>query len=119
METIHRADELGNIYTDNSDAFASSQPDTLTDHYEPYMNEYTFDHTNLDQQPVVDITDDKYDKLEEDNKDSTIVPNINEFQQGESVEYESQITEEMLINEREREKKSKKELEEEEREKMQ
>lgn len=118
METIHRADELGNIYTDNSDTFVSSQPDTLTDQYEPYINEYSFDHSNMEQQPI-DITDDKYDKSEEDNRDNTIAPNMNEFQQGESAEYESQITEEMLINEREREKKSKKELEEEEREKMQ
>ena len=118
VETIHRADELGNIYTDNSDTFVSSQPDTLADQYEPYMNEYSFDHSNLDHQ-AIDITDDKHDKLDDDNKDSTIVPNMNEFQQGEAIEYESQITEEMLINEREREKKSKKELEEEEREKMQ
>ncbi|KAJ8715098.1 hypothetical protein PYW08_005079 [Mythimna loreyi] len=115
VETIHRADELGNIYTDNSDTFVSSQPDNLTDQYEQYISEYQFEQSNLDQQPG-DITD---DKLEEDNRDSTIIPNINEFQQGESIEYESQITEEMLINEREREKKSKKELEEEEREKMQ
>ncbi|PZC78884.1 hypothetical protein B5X24_HaOG217078 [Helicoverpa armigera] len=118
VETIHRADELGNIYTENSDTFVGSQPDTLTDQYEPYINEYSFDHSNLDQQQV-DMIDEKYDKLDEDNKDNTIVPNINEFQQSEPVEYESQITEEMLINEREREKKSKKELEEEEREKMQ
>ncbi|CAH1639179.1 unnamed protein product [Spodoptera littoralis] len=118
VETIHRADELGNIYTDNSDTFVSSQPDTLADQYEPYINEYSFDNTNLDQQQV-DLTEDKFDKLEEENKDTTIVPNMNDFQQSESVEYESQITEEMLINEREREKKSKKELEEEEREKMQ
>ncbi|XP_022823272.1 transcription initiation factor TFIID subunit 11 [Spodoptera litura] len=118
VETIHRADELGNIYTDNSDTFVSSQPDTLADQYEPYINEYSFDNGNLDQQQV-DLTEDKFDKLEEENKDTTIIPNMNDFQQSESVEYESQITEEMLINEREREKKSKKELEEEEREKMQ
>lgn len=118
VETIHRADELGNIYTDNSDTFVSSQPDTLADQYEPYINEYSFDNSNLDQQQV-DLTEDKFDKLEEENKDTTLVPNMNDFQQSESVEYESQITEEMLINEREREKKSKKELEEEEREKMQ
>ncbi|KAF9418922.1 hypothetical protein HW555_004442 [Spodoptera exigua] len=118
VETIHRADELGNIYTDNSDTFVSSQPDTLADQYEPYINEYSFDNSNMDQQQV-DLTEEKFDKLEEENKDTTIVPNMSDFQQSESVEYESQITEEMLINEREREKKSKKELEEEEREKMQ
>ncbi|CAH0694640.1 unnamed protein product [Spodoptera exigua] len=118
VETIHRADELGNIYTDNSDTFVSSQPDTLADQYEPYINEYSFDNSNMDQQQV-DLTEEKFDKLEEENKNTTIVPNMSDFQQSESVEYESQITEEMLINEREREKKSKKELEEEEREKMQ
>ncbi|CAH0589009.1 unnamed protein product [Chrysodeixis includens] len=118
VETVHRADELGNIYTDNSDNFVSSQPDALNDQYEPYINDYSFESSNIEQQQT-DNADDKY-KLDEENTDSTIVPNINEFQQSESMDnYESQITEEMLINEREREKKSKKELEEEEREKMQ
>lgn len=118
VETIHRADELGNIYTDNSDNFVSSQPDALNDQYEPYINDYSFESSNVEQQQA-DNAEDKY-KLDEENTDSTIVPNINEFQQSESMDnYESQITEEMLINEREREKKSKKELEEEEREKMQ
>lgn len=56
----------------------------------------------------------------DENKDSLVAPNMNDFQQSESVNiYESQMTEEMLMSEREREKKSKKELEEEEREKMQ
>ncbi|CAB3253390.1 unnamed protein product [Arctia plantaginis] len=119
VETIHRADELGNIYTDNSDTFISSQPDTLTDQYEPYINDYAFDQSTLEQTQVE--TSVKYDKLDlDESADNTIVPNISDFQQSESANtYESQMTEEMLINEREREKKSKKELEEEEREKMQ
>ncbi|KAJ0174612.1 hypothetical protein K1T71_009720 [Dendrolimus kikuchii] len=122
VETVHRADELGNIYTDNSDNFISSQPDTLTDvtdQYESYINDYTFDNTNT----IVQSTDDNENiksNVEDSEMDNSIVPNINDFQQGESDnQYESQMTEEMLINEREREKKSKKELEEEEREKMQ
>lgn len=119
VETVHRADELGNIYTDNSDTFISSQPDTLTDQYESYINDYTFDQSTLEQTQAE--TSVKYDKLDlDESADNTIVPNINDFQQSESANtYESQMTEEMLINEREREKKSKKELEEEEREKMQ
>lgn len=125
VETIHRADELGNIYTDNSDTFIGSQPDTLTEHtntlteYEPYINEYSFENSIDQQQP--DNVEDKFDKSEiEENDDNILVPNVNDFPQNETINnYESQITEEMLMNEREREKKSKKELEEEEREKMQ
>ncbi|XP_075980658.1 uncharacterized protein LOC142979551 isoform X2 [Anticarsia gemmatalis] len=120
VETVHRADELGNLYTDNSDTFISSQPDALTDQYESYINDYTFDHSALEQSHT-EKPDDKYDKLDlDESADNIVVPNITEFQQSESASnYESQMTEEMLINEREREKKSKKELEEEEREKMQ
>lgn len=119
VETIHRADELGNIYTDNSE-FASSQPDILTDvtdNYD-YGNEYSFDNTNILEESQVNIED----KFELPSTDATnITASANEYQLGEPADsnYESLMTEEMLMNEREREKKSKKELEEEEREKMQ
>ncbi|XP_053610498.1 transcription initiation factor TFIID subunit 11 [Plodia interpunctella] len=121
VETVHRADELGNIYTDNSDNFLSSQPDTLTevtDQYEPYINEYSFDNSHLID-PTQTENNEKYDVNDTLNKDTIVMPDINEFQQSETTNYESQMTEEMLMSEREREKKSKKELEEEEREKMQ
>lgn len=127
VEMVHKADELGNIYTDNSDNFASSQPDVLTDNnYESYLNDYTFDNTtNTLDNPQSDNVDDKF-TLPEDAKDMA-GPNMNEFQQSEAADEspndqhygDYQMTEEMLMNEREREKKSKKELEEEEREKMQ
>lgn len=126
VEMVHKADELGNLYKD-SDTFGSSQPDVLadvTDNYESYLNDYTFDNTAMDQSQS-DTIDDKF-TLPDDGKD-IVGPDINEFQQSEVPDEslseqlygESQITEEMLMNEREREKKSKKELEEEEREKMQ
>ncbi|KOB75478.1 Transcription initiation factor TFIID subunit 11 [Operophtera brumata] len=125
VEMVHKADELGNLYKD-SDAFGSSQPDVLsdvTDNYESYLNDYTFDNNVIDQSQS-DHIDDKF-TLADDGKDMA-GPDISEFQQSEAADetfseqlYESQITEEMLMNEREREKKSKKELEEEEREKMQ
>ncbi|XP_049875723.1 transcription initiation factor TFIID subunit 11 [Pectinophora gossypiella] len=122
VEMVHKADELGNIYTESSDNFLSSQPDTLTDvtdQYEPYMNEYAFDTTQLDQ---TEPSTNGIKVNSETNADSVVVPDVNEFQQSEmdsGNNYESQMTEEMLMSEREREKKSKKELEEEEREKMQ
>lgn len=116
VETVHKADELGNIYTESSDNFLSSQPDTLTDvtdQYEPYINEYTFDTTHpMDAIQTRDIEDSK------DENSTVTMPNTTDFQQSDS-NYESHMTEEMLMSEREREKKSKKELEEEEREKMQ
>lgn len=120
VETVHRADELGNMYTDNSDTYISSQADPMTDQYDSYINDYTFDHTmSMDGQPQTDVaTQEKIDNSEE-NKDS-IISETNDYQQNEAVSnYESQNSEELLISEKEREKKSKKELEEEEREKMQ
>lgn len=126
VEMVHKADELGNIYTDNSDAFVSSQPDEptdATDNYESYMNDYTLDKNNAMDQTQSENNDEKFTQPN-DAKDMA-GPNISEFQQSETADEslndygESQMTEEMLMNEREREKKSKKELEEEEREKMQ
>lgn len=123
IEMVHKTDDLGNPYTDNSDTFASSRPDVLADsNYEAYLNEYTYNNSDIiepSHSDAVDIT------LPEDNKESG--PHISEFQPSETADEnlndqtycESQMTEEMLMNEREREKKSKKELEEEEREKMQ
>ncbi|KAL0821812.1 hypothetical protein ABMA28_005222 [Loxostege sticticalis] len=120
VETVHRADELGNVYTDNSDTYISSQADPMTDQYDSYINDYSFDHTMsmVDGQPQADITQYTSDSIE-DNKDKG-VSEMNDFQQNDSSNnYESQTAEELLMSEREREKKSKKELEEEEREKMQ
>lgn len=118
VEIIHKADELGNLYTDNSDTFVLSQPDAQ---YEPYINDYSFDNQTHEQSQLDHTENENYDKLDLDETvDNTLVPNINEFQQSETaITYESQMTEEMLLNERERERKTKKELEEEEREKMQ
>lgn len=121
VETVHRADELGNVYTDNSDTYISSQADPMTDQYDSYINDYSFDHTMsmVDGQPQADITQYTTDNIE-DNKDNKGVSEMNDFQQNDSSNnYESQTAEELLMSEREREKKSKKELEEEEREKMQ
>lgn len=115
VETVHRADELGNVYTDNSD-FISSQTDPITDNYESYINDYSFENTDvLDQQQPAEGVAEKTE-TSEGNKDNI---DITDFQQSESSNYESQTAEELLMSEREREKKSKKELEEEEREKMQ
>ncbi|KAM3965733.1 TATA-box binding protein associated factor 11 [Aphomia sociella] len=124
VETVHRADELGNIYTDNSDNFkSSSQADTITnvtDQYDQYINYYPFETSSLIEQPHTENMEDRFDLSEVENKDSIVMPDMNEIQQSDPTSnYESQMTEEMLMSEREREKKSKKELEEEEREKMQ
>lgn len=131
VETVHKADELGNIYTDNSDVI-SSQPDTLTDvtdQFEPYIDDYTFNSStpsNVDQNvPMatdVPIVQSEYEAVQD--KDVVEVENSTEnnyLQDNEYLQsnYDMAQTEEMLNNEREREKKSKKELEEEEREKMQ
>lgn len=128
--TEHYADDtnkvdiegLGNVYTETSN-YMTTQGDTLTDvndPYESYINDYSFDNTqNIDEsQSENDV--EKYN-LDDTNKDSSFVmPNMDEFQQSEfSSNLDYQMTEEMLMSEREREKKSKKELEEEEREKMQ
>ncbi|XP_060804889.1 TATA-box-binding protein-associated factor 11-like protein 4 [Amyelois transitella] len=116
VETVHRADELGNIYSENSDNFISTQPD-ITDQYETYINDYSFDNNHIIDTPQ-NTNNENYNANE--MKDNIVMPDMNEFQQSETTtNYESQMTEEMLISEREREKKSKKELEEEEREKMQ
>ncbi|XP_026321551.1 transcription initiation factor TFIID subunit 11 [Hyposmocoma kahamanoa] len=120
VETVHKADEHGNIYSESSDNFLSSQPDTLTDitdQYEPYMNEYTFDTTNTNDTGQIETENVEASEADIENKD--ISSDVTEFQQNESNNYESHMTDEMLMSEREREKKSKKELEEEEREKMQ
>ncbi|XP_059052574.1 transcription initiation factor TFIID subunit 11 [Achroia grisella] len=124
VETVHQADELGNIYTDNSDNFINSQTDTLTDvndQYEPYISDYQYESSQFIEQPESGNVKESFNLNEVELKNSVVIPDINEFQQSELVtnNYDSQMTEEMLMSEREREKKSKKELEEEEREKMQ
>ncbi|KAI5642110.1 hTAFII28-like protein conserved region domain-containing protein [Phthorimaea operculella] len=58
VETVHKADELGNIYTENSDNFLSSQPDTLTDvtdQYDSYIN---------DEVLVSNFTEEQLDRYE-------------------------------------------------------
>lgn len=119
VETIHKADELGNIYSDNSESFLNAQQEHLsevTDQYDSYVNEYCFDNSNIVQS---DMTEEKYDKNFTEESDNVVISNMSEFQQSEtSNHYDFQTAEEIMI-EREREKKSKKELEEEEREKMQ
>ncbi|XP_047992266.1 transcription initiation factor TFIID subunit 11 [Leguminivora glycinivorella] len=124
VETIHKADELGNIYLDNSETFINSQiDDSITDpagNYDSYMSEYKFDNENqtLDNTSL-ETNEARNETSEQDElKDSIVMPDMNEFQQSEG-NYDSQTAEDMLMSEREREKKSKKELEEEEREKMQ
>ncbi|CAG9111949.1 unnamed protein product [Plutella xylostella] len=124
IETVHRADELGNIYTENSDMI-SSQPDTLTDandQYESYINDYTFINSSTQdnvEQGIPSETDQVATSTE--IKDSATEPTMSEYQNefSQSNYDNSQTMEEYLISERERERKSKKELEEEEREKMQ
>lgn len=121
VETIHRADELGNIYTDNTDNFINSQPETLndvTDQYDQYLNDYSFTNTDLVDQSTDNISE-KFGASQTEIKDNIVMPDMNDFQQTETTNYESQSAEDLLMSEREREKKSKKELEEEEREKMQ
>lgn len=115
VETVHKADELGNIYTDNSEYL--NQTDVLTDvtdHYESYGNDYQFENSYNQFQS----DGEKYDRGVGD-AETSVVPATTDFHHTESSHiYEFQTAED-LINEREREKKSKKELEEEEREKMQ
>ncbi|CAH2043746.1 unnamed protein product, partial [Iphiclides podalirius] len=121
VEISQTTDELGNgIYIESSNNLMSSQSDSLndiTDQYEPYVNEYNFETQES-------TSDKQYDNVNEQfedtgaNRDSIIIPNMNDFQQTEN-NFDNQMSEEYLMNEREREKKSKKELEEEEREKMQ
>ncbi|CAG9788756.1 unnamed protein product [Diatraea saccharalis] len=118
IETVHRADELGNVYTDNSDTFVGSQTDPITDQYE--FDNYSFDNAHIINSESE--TEPYIDKIDTNNevKDNIVIPDMNDFQQNESLNnYESQTAEELLMSEKEREKKSKKELEEEEREKMQ
>ncbi|KAG6443250.1 transcription initiation factor TFIID subunit 11 [Manduca sexta] len=113
VETVHKADELGNIYTENSDNY--TQQNTIidvADQYGSYESEYSFDNSSMM------LKSDNVDKSIAEDIDNTIVPNINDFQQSESSNLDAQTAED-IMNEREREKKSKKELEEEEREKMQ
>lgn len=117
VEMVHKADEHGNIYSESSDNFLSSQPDTLTDvtdQYEPYINEYTFDPANTNDTAQIQT-----ENIEESENDLDTRSGVTDFQHHDTSLYESHMTEEMLMSEREREKKSKKELEEEEREKMQ
>ncbi|CAG4942373.1 unnamed protein product [Parnassius apollo] len=120
VEITHTNDELGSgIYTENSNNFMSSQSDTLhdvTDHYEPYINEYSFE-TQQSNDKQYENVEEKYDETES-NKDNIVMPNINDFLQSDN-NFDAQTTEELLMSEREREKKTKKEMEEEEREKMQ
>lgn len=120
VETVHKADEHGNIYSESSDNFLSSQPDTLTDvtdQYEPYMNEYPFETTNTNDTGQIQTENIEASETDIENKD--ISSDMTDFQQNDTINYDTHMTEEMLMSEREREKKSKKELEEEEREKMQ
>ncbi|XP_028159982.1 transcription initiation factor TFIID subunit 11 [Ostrinia furnacalis] len=119
VETVHRADELGNVYTDNnSDTYISSQGDPMNDQYDSYINDYSFDNSiSMEQTAPSDVTQDNID-ITEETKDNVELSEMNDYQQNESTNYESQTAEE-LLSEKEREKKSKKELEEEEREKMQ
>lgn len=118
VETVHKADEHGNLYSESSDNF-SSQPDTLTDvtdQYEPYINEYAFDTNHTNDTNRIQTESVEVPETDIENRDIT---DMNDYQHHEKSNYESHMTEEMLMSEREREKKSKKELEEEEREKMQ
>ncbi|XP_063829539.1 transcription initiation factor TFIID subunit 11 [Ostrinia nubilalis] len=119
VETVHRADELGNVYTDNnSDTYISSQGDPMNDQYDSYINDYSFDNSiSMEQTAPSDVTQDNID-ITEETKDNVELSEMNDYQQNDSTNYESQTAEE-LLSEKEREKKSKKELEEEEREKMQ
>ncbi|XP_061718574.1 transcription initiation factor TFIID subunit 11 [Cydia pomonella] len=124
VETIHRADELGNIYMDSSETFINPQvDDSITDpaeNYDSYISEYRFENENQTiDNTTLETNEARNETSEPDElKDSIVLPDMNEFQQSES-NYDSQTAEDMLMSEREREKKSKKELEEEEREKMQ
>lgn len=132
VETVHRADELGNIYTDNSSNYISSQQDPLSDindQYDSYINDYTFD-----SKPTSCLIRQTEGKVLQDLSSNNVEINIDSDNlflsqadsllagesQDETFELPTTMTaEEMLISERERERKSKKELEEEEREKMQ
>ncbi|XP_038222699.1 transcription initiation factor TFIID subunit 11 [Zerene cesonia] len=110
--------ELGPIYTERSDDILNTRADAFVDDndkYESYINDYSFEtNQTIEESQIDNIIDQSTNEL---NRDSSI-NNINEFEQNDSnAEY--QMTDEMLLSEREREKKSKKELEEEEREKMQ
>ncbi|XP_063537263.1 transcription initiation factor TFIID subunit 11 [Cydia strobilella] len=124
VETIHRADELGNIYLDSSETFINPQVDDsitdTTENYDTYMSEYRFDNENqTNDNTTLETSEARNETSEPDElKDSMVLPDMNDFQQSEG-NYDSQTAEDMLMSEREREKKSKKELEEEEREKMQ
>lgn len=111
---------LGNVYTKSSD-FMNSQHDTLTDasdNYDSYINDYSFDNTQIIDDSQLESSVQYH--LKDENTDSILMQNIDDFENNESSNNaEYQTTEEMLLSEREREKKTKKELEEEEREKMQ
>lgn len=121
IEISQTTDELGSgVYIESTNTYVGSQSDTLhdiTDQYEPYVNEYNFDTHESTSEKQYDNVNEKCDDSGA-NRDSIIIPNMNDFQQSEN-NYDNQSMEEYLMNEREREKKSKKELEEEEREKMQ
>ncbi|XP_041981933.1 transcription initiation factor TFIID subunit 11 [Aricia agestis] len=115
MIQLSNVDELGAIYTENSDNL-SSQNDIInevTDQYEQYINDYTFDSTHVDESQMdnLDITGESL------TTDTFVLPTIGQTQNDTMQGDDYQTAEE--INEKEREKKSKKELEEEEREKMQ
>lgn len=101
VETVHKADELGNIYTDNSEYL--NQTDVLTDvtdHYESYGNDYQFENSYNQFQS----DGEKYDRGVGD-AESSVVPATTDFHHTESSHiYEFQTAED-LINEREREKK--------------
>lgn len=121
VETVHRADELGNIYLDSSENFINSEVDTIVDtadNYDSYITDYTFDN-QIGDSSRLEPNGETNDRNEPDElKDSMVMPDMSDFQQGDT-NYDCQTAEDMLMSEREREKKSKKELEEEEREKMQ
>lgn len=119
VETVHKADELGNIYSDNTESFLNTQKEHLndvTDQYDSYVNDYSFDNSNIVQS---DVIDEKYEKSFTGESENVVLSNMSEFQHNETSNHYDSLTAEEIMNEREREKKSKKELEEEEREKMQ
>ncbi|XP_063365442.1 transcription initiation factor TFIID subunit 11 [Cydia amplana] len=124
VETIHRADELGNIYLDSSETYINPQVDDsitdTTENYDSYMSEYRFDNENQTiDNTTLETSEARNETSEQDElKDSIVLPDMNDFPPSEG-NYDSQTAEDMLMSERERERKSKKELEEEEREKMQ
>ncbi|GBP54985.1 Transcription initiation factor TFIID subunit 11 [Eumeta japonica] len=134
VETVHKADELGNIYSETGENYLSSQPDSLNDNYESYINDYSFENDNSAPQDVEQIfvkhenannfvqlgiernAKELNDQIDDSKDDKFELEEV-----GESNNYDvaSKSLDDYFMNEKEREKKSRKEMEEEEREKMQ